>query len=266
MQQRSPVIFWLLLAATAVVDAVVVCWIFGDPRSELTGEPYYGLAFSQLSLLCAWVVLFRSRVGVGWIVPFIAGFLAALGEFWPYARDNVRVRAGQVYTVAPDWEQLASLAAMMWAHVILILLLLWLLKPTRLCRAFSCPTGERHWQFATRHLLIVMTCLAALLVVMRQSNISRDDVTLLITVPVMNATLFVAVLATAQAKWPWPIRLAASLAAALAIAGLCNWIPDSLNLYLIQSITIWAWLQVMSPRYGSEISNPDKLRSLEGVP
>src|SRR4051812_11313907 len=57
MQDRTTPIFWLLLAATLLVDLLAVVLVFGDnQRNHQVFVLYLSLAYGQLSLLCVWTL------------------------------------------------------------------------------------------------------------------------------------------------------------------------------------------------------------------
>lgn len=122
MPRRSPVIFWLLLAATISVDAVATYWIFDNESNTAAMTLYLALAFGQLSMLCEWAVLFHTVLGLRWLVPFVAGLPIAL---------LMTFAAGE-----PGPDALFAYMSLMWVHVALILLVLWILKPTHSFQTF----------------------------------------------------------------------------------------------------------------------------------
>lgn len=252
MQQRSPVIFWLLLAATLSVDAVATYWIceIGDQAASAT--LFIGLAFGQLSVLGAWAVLFRTRVGLRWLVPLVFGLLVAL--IFTYARASR-------FSGRPTLVLFYSYTGLMWAHVTLVLALLWLLKPTRIFASYFDRSGQRPWQFATKHLLMLMTSLSILMVVLGRAELLVDETANVVSLVIDNSLLLVAAVAATQAKWPWPLRLVASLSVAIIVAGICEWIrlafASELNSFafnLIQAIVLWSWLELMRPRRVEDVA------------
>jgi hypothetical protein len=256
MSRRSPIIYWLLLAATISVDAVATAWIFDNEFDPMT--LYIALAFGQLSSLCAWAVLLHTRVGLRWPVPFVAGFPIAFVMSW--ARSQYEV------------DTLFSFTGLMWVHVAIILSLLWLLRPTRIFADLSGRSNQRPWQFAVRHLLVLMTCLAILIVVLQRGEVLVDATVAVVSLMIGNAILLIAIIAATQARWPWPLRLAASLGAAIIIAGICEWtqaaFADEISSFafnIIQAIVIWSWIEVIGPRRSAEVANADKPQPLEAV-
>jgi hypothetical protein len=237
--QRSPVIFWLLLAATICVDAVAIFWLFEGGFEVAAVTLYIALGIGQLSALCAWVVLFHARLGLRWLVPFIAGFAFALLLSTPSR---------------PFAEALLTFTTLMWVHASLILSLLWFLKLTRIVAGLSDHSTQPSWQFAIRHLLVLMTCVAVLTVVLRRADILVDEPAAVVFFTIGNAILLIAIVAATQTRWPWQLRLTASLGTAIIIAGICEWtqtaFADEINSFafnLIQAIVIWLWLEQIRP-------------------
>ena len=249
MPQQSRLIFWLLLAATLAVDVVATSWIF---HNKLGGRPsttfFIGLAFGQLSVLCAWAVLYGERIGFRWLAPFAAG--AIVGGLLSSAERGYFVKNMITYT------------GLMWAQAALALPALWLLRPFRFVSGISHRTGQSRWQFGTRHLLALMTCLAGLLGVVLRSQKLSDNAGEVVVVVVCNAVLLLAVVSiVAKTNLHIVLRLAASLGAALAIAIPCEWFliglargENTFAMNLIQSVVIWAWLEVLRPQPDANIS------------
>ena len=245
--QRSPVIFWLLLAATVSVDAVAVFWLFDSRGGESHIEAatlYTALAFGQLSVICAWVVLTYARIGIRWLVPFFAGLPIALI---------------MEHTIT---NRLSTYTTLAWTHVALVLLSLWLLKPTRTFAGASDHSNQPSWQFSISHLLVLMTCVAVLTVVLRNADILVDEPASVVFFTIGNAILLIAIVAGTQTRWPWPLRLTASLGVAIIIAGICEWtqtaFADEINSFafnLIQALVIWSWLEQMRPAPATELEN-----------
>ncbi len=59
MNQRPQINFWLLLAATAAVDAVAIAWILDAGSASLAAYLFDALLAGQLAVVCVWAV-FRS--------------------------------------------------------------------------------------------------------------------------------------------------------------------------------------------------------------
>ena len=276
MPQRSPVIFWLLLAATISVDAVATAWMFDDLMQPMAVTLFIAMAYSQVSILCAWAVLCRPAIWIRWLVPFGVGFVVAL----IMTAAEIHLRTGQSFRWEQllaffRWELLLAYTSLMWVHVATLLLLLWFLKPTRLFANYLGRTNQWSWQFTTKHLLLLMTCLPILVIVFKKSAIVRSGVTAhgfveFVAWVVGNVLLLLAVAVTVQRKWKWVLRLAASAGAALVIGPFLQWaVPElSRTVYitafsLIQAFVVWAWLETIRPHDCADIVNADESQPLE---
>ncbi len=77
MRHRSPIIFWLLLAATLSVDAVAVCWFFYPSVSVARNVLLLALAFSQISVVSIASIFVECRASFLLCAPFVAALGAA---------------------------------------------------------------------------------------------------------------------------------------------------------------------------------------------
>jgi hypothetical protein len=245
MPQRSPVIFWLLLAATLCVDAAIVTWMFAKGRVEESAPPFLAMSFAQLGILCVWVVFVPKQVRFSWIAPLVAGIVIAV----------IVAVSADVDSPGERWEGFIAFLVLTWTHVAIVLPILWLLKPTRIGVAYADPGTKPRWQFSVMHLLSAMTCIAVLSVLVRQSVWMRRQMDVLATLPMANVSLLLLVVVAVQIRRHWLLRLAASLAGALAVAAAVEWsqaeIANGLNFFvytLIQAIVLWAWLEIMRQR------------------
>ena len=243
MPRTSPIIFWLLLAATLCVNAVSTYWIF-DEGSQASETLFLALAFAQLSVVCVYVVLTHDELGLRWLAPFALGIA-------------VGVIVAVVVAMVPEddtseFETLAIFTTLMWIHSAVALFVLWLLKSTRLLRSVAKNSTSTRWQFGVGHLLLAMSGLAILLAVLRQAEPVIESLTDVLTMCVGNSLLLLAVLIAAARVAYWVVRLAISLGTALAIAGMCSFtgiaFAVDLNSYafnLVQALMLWAWIEVL---------------------
>jgi hypothetical protein len=268
MSQRSPVIIWLLLVATLCVDAIAIAWLFNDFSQPKTALLFMALAYAQTSVLCTWAILRPSKTRLRWIAPFAAGFLAAI--IITFADERQR------YHQSFAWEQLLAFASVMWVHVAGLLLLLWLLKPTRLFMHYSGGSDERSWRFSIKHLLILSTILPVLVIVFKNSAIVRSGVTSrgvweFVLWVAGNIVLSVASAAITPKQWMWLLKLAACAGAGLASGLFLHWaVPDlsregfSLTAFsLIQAFVSWVWLEALYPSHVIRLAASDELPSPE---
>jgi hypothetical protein len=250
MPQRSPVIFRFLLAATLCVDAAIAVWMLWKGLNESSAALFLAMSFGQSSILCAWVMFVPKQVRFSWLAPLIAGIVIALivavSADGPPANER--------------WEGFIAFVVLTWTHVAIVLPILWILKPTRIGAAYANPDTKPRWQFSVMHLLIAMTCIAFLSVLIRQSIWVRRQIDVLATLPMANVSLLLLVVVAVQFKKHWLLRVAVSVAGALAVAAAVEWsqakIADGLNFYvyaLIQAIVLWAWLEIMRPHAATDV-------------
>jgi hypothetical protein len=225
--------------------------MFSKGLVEESAPPFLAMSFAQLGILCVWVVFVPKQVRFSWIAPLIAGItiaaIVALSVDGPPVRER--------------WEGFIAFVVLTWTHVAIVLPILWLLKPTRIGVAYADPGTKPRWQFSVMHLLTVMTCIAVLSVLVRQSIWMRRQMDVLAILPMANVSLLLLVVVAVQIQRHWLLRLAVSLAGALAIAAAVEWtqaqIADGLNFFvyaLIQAIVLWAWLEIMRPHAAMDVA------------
>jgi hypothetical protein len=243
--------FWLLLAITLCADIGAVAWLFYDLENSASSTSFIALAYAQVSYLSIWAALRNSVSRLRWLAPFGAGFVVA-------ATMLLAALSWQLGQSSRSWVGLIlAYLTLMWLHVALLLLLFWLLKPTRLLSTNIFTADRARWQFTTKHLFILMTGLPILVIVYTNSLIISSGVSLPGALAFAawvtgNAVLPLLVFAIVLRRWPWPLQLAASVALAGAIGLLLNWVLAGLTpiypvvLLLIQALVIWLWLRVFS--------------------
>src|SRR5262245_50769031 len=129
MKNGSNVIFWLLFAATAAVDAIAIYWMHEARTGHYQGVLYDALASSQVSLAAVWAVLGTRHKGVAAIILGIAAAVAAALTAWLVEMD---IR---------EW------LAFYGAFVTLLVILLWAFKHTAWWRR-AVPHEGAVWQFS----------------------------------------------------------------------------------------------------------------------
>lgn len=236
--QRSPVIFWLLVAATVAVSAVAVSGVYlCRAYKEVPSAAIIALCdawiFGILTVLSIWVVFSPRRrrwVGLMCLVAAVAvvAIVAALAIDFPF------------------WE----MAAICGSFVTALTLLLWVVKQTRIWRGGLARRRSSKWQFSVGQLLVLMTVVALLVATLRDSEIVRNQSA--------RGVLFVDVAAkvllgtTLVLAWARPWHPVLRLAAMLALGGLVDWGADratspysSLAVHsgLIEVLLIFAWLE-----------------------
>jgi hypothetical protein len=268
MPPRSPILFWLLLAATLAVDTVAIVWFAGSPRLSAAATLLIALAYGQLSTLCDWAA-FRSTLWIRWLVPFATGFGVALTitVTETYHSPGPMIR----------WEQLLAFTSLLWVHVAVLWLVLWLVKPTRLFSHDTSISGRQSWRFTMKHLFILLTCLPILVIVFKKSAIVRHGITfhgfeMFVAWVALNAALLIAISVIIRRQWLLPLRFAACLGAAIVVGMLLQrLLPDlskGLNMLafsLIQTFVIWGWLE-HSRKTRDEITNAGESSITKAMP
>jgi hypothetical protein len=240
MPQRSPIIFWLLFAATLCVDAVAIDWSrrasFETEGELFAGAFWYALATGQLSLVAIWSVMAAKRRIVA-VVASIAA-VAIVAYFAPY------------YEVA----NFADNVTWYGTHVLGLTLVLWLLRRTALWRRFRAEPTKR-WQFSLAHLVMLMTVIAVLLVFAR-FTIVFQMLTPAVLVPPFIIDILLAITTVMLAVSAKPAILRIALIAAVAISlgmlqiALLHWVePMAMShtvipALLIQAAVLVIWLEL----------------------
>jgi hypothetical protein len=249
MQQRSPLIFWLLLAATASVDAVAAVWAAGGqyPVSEYATVVIHALVLGQLGVVCLVFAMSAKPTFLTRIAPWIAALVATLviGLVIPPPAD---LRSVQVFSSYLGYYGL---------HCALLLAALWVLQRTKF---WSRRTGEvRTWQFSLFHVLGLMTLVAVLTTLMRENLLFRGDKWLNVLFAGSFVTLAVASVIIWSSAWHWMLRLAGVLGIAIGFGAISGAImlgeSRMLNTdlattfsvifgtyYLVQALVLSVWL------------------------
>lgn len=248
---RSPVIFWLLVAATLTVDATVLYWArYPERFYGLTQLALSALVYGQFSVTCIWLALGRSgsrRKDLS-IAAIIAAALVSMIATTPAVESSWKV-------VLTDF---ALHAALVWIAVKAI---------------ERTPYWQRRveqvasWSFSMMQLLVAMTVVAVLSAAVGNSiELTRtDDWKLNLAIIIGTACVPIASLLFWQLAIHWLFRLAGSLGCALLISLLFlpfvePMLPRFLTtFYLIQALVVSVWLGIgpIIPRFrqvGDEVS------------
>jgi hypothetical protein len=151
MPQRSPNIFWLLLAATLSVDYVAFFWMVSGGGPRFAQVAYDALVVGQLSIVCIWAGLRSAKIFWSRAAPWAAMLIAAV--------------AVGLFATPQQWVGLPYYGL----HVALLLSALWVFERTNFWRRQSGASSE--WRYSLVHLLIAMTIVAILLATMRESQL-----------------------------------------------------------------------------------------------
>ncbi len=238
MPQRSPINFWLLLAATICVDAIAMVWKYADGRGDRSESIFIALVFGQLSALCVWA-LFSSRQQLTRLfMPVVFTVAAALWTAltFPVSAPNI------------PWEQIALAYSSLWlTHAAGLMALLWVLKRTTYGRRWGYPVEVALWQFSMKHLLMAMTTFAVLVFVLRSSEMIRDVWLWVAIVIVNNTCVALACVFVQSAPWHVVLRVAAIAGIAALLGSLLyaiNRWPDVIAVNLIHALLLFLWLEV----------------------
>lgn len=238
MTQRSPVIFWLLLAATISVDAIALSWMASEPFPVpvFVTAACHALILSQLSVVCIWSSLSLKKSAWTRFVPGVGAVVATLVIAMS---TNEPVIFQAAFTTYLSYFGL---------HAALLVAALWLFERTAFWRRRS--GIPRDWQYSLAHLLIVMTVVAILAVALRSSPYFGDDRWINIVFVCSSVALAVASVFLWSLTWHWLLRLAAVLGFAWWLGAVFIWTNNQgLHLstilsthYLLQAIVLCVWL------------------------
>jgi hypothetical protein len=144
MPQRSPVLFWLLLAATLSVDALVWNWPDGTDRRNLW-KLQDALTMGQLSAVCAWSALRIKKPAWVQMMPWLAAVAASI--------------VTPVMVIVSS--QLRDSLTYHGVYVALLLAALWLFERSSFWRQRTDLSSV--WRYSVAQLLLTMTIVAVLL-------------------------------------------------------------------------------------------------------
>jgi hypothetical protein len=244
MPHRSPIIFWLLLAATISLDLVVFSWssLFG--RSDKYELMVLALAFGQVSSLCIWLVFCLRPAARRWLIAGAVFAAAVLG----------------IYRSEPGIGIVES-ATLIGFHAAAVFVAVWLQK----IAAAHGGQFSTDAQFSIKSLFVLTTATAVLAALVRSSEIVQAQWVFTVIFILCNVTVAVGCLLLWNRRWHSILRLAASLALAMVVGWCLSLVRPSLSdgyeiLFCVEVILIFAWLQfgeiVPYRRQGSEASMP----------
>jgi hypothetical protein len=266
MTQRSPLIFWLLLAATLAVDAVAAFWLSQDSNLLAPATLYGALVLSQLSVVVIW-----------WSLAAHSRALA----LWAWTALPLSLLLASVVTarVIDDFP-IGELCTLYGAHVALLIALLWIARQTKLWRRIRPGEVSSNWQFSVGQLLAVMTVIAVLIGSLQNTQFLHFAWAELAVEVSISSTCAVACVIVWLRRTHLAIRLASLLAitffidmaAMIASAAIIYFNPQSSLplsnrpfpvLYdfagsVIQCLVIFAWLEIgqVIPRSETEDIGP----------
>lgn len=230
MPQRSLINFWLLLAATISVDAVLLASTYAEEHRHIDSL-FVALVFGQLSALCVWALFASRQQFMRAIVPFAFSIAAAL--WMGLARQAIQV--------------VLAYSSLCLAHAAALIALLWALKRTKYGRRWSDPSDAGVWQFSIKHMLVVMTTLAVLVFILRSAVLFQEKWLLVVILIANNVGLALECVLVQGTAWHAILRSAAIAAVALLFGALLNAIRDWTDVFilnLIHAFVLFLWLEV----------------------
>jgi hypothetical protein len=238
MPQRSPVIFWLLVAATLAVDAVVVSWAYAGSLDRVEAL-YFGLVCGQISIVGIWACFSTAPRWWQWLTSPVAAFIAALLTVLLYER-------GQTYGMDDAFE-LGMVYFSLWTvQLLLVIGGVWFLRHTSLGERWGHCAPIGRWQFSLKHLLAIMTFTPIALVAVKETRSIGDVWLPLVLWTLNNAILAVAAAIVHMARFHPVVRLASLAALAIAFGLFLEGInlgPESMAINLIQASVVFLWLE-----------------------
>ena len=154
MPPRSPIIFWLLLAATVCID--VLAWMAVEaPRGPYWAVVFDALVIGQLSVIGIWSALRLTKSVWTRILPWLAVILASAAS-GPFGGSP------HVWNGLPYYG----------LHVALLLTALWPFERTSFWRRRTGSKSE--WKYSLAQLLVAMTMVAVLGAAIRHHQLFDD--------------------------------------------------------------------------------------------
>jgi hypothetical protein len=202
------ILFWLLLAATAAVDAVAIMWLVEGGIKSQAVFLYDALETGQVSVVAMWCLFGARKPWAAWAAALLTVGVVSLLE----------TRVAEL--------SFAEACGIYGSFFSLLALTLWLLKQTSFWRQLAGSDVSNRWQYSLSHLLAAMTVIALVIVALRGSELLIDSEDMwksyaMLTigdVALATSVLIVWLWTSWQPHW-WP-RLAAAFLPALAIGAL----------------------------------------------
>jgi hypothetical protein len=233
MQQKSPAIFWLLLAATLAVDSVAASWAYMATLDQ-AGNIYFGLVCSQISVVCIASSFSLTSSHRRWMGPLaVSVIVAALTTLLLHDRDGA-------------YQNFLVYLSLWLPQAAILIVLLWFLQQAPIAERWGSPNSRGNWQFSVANLLIMMTTCATLLVILRLAERMHGYWVDLAAWIANNIAVAVASLFIYVRRWHGFLRLGATLGVCL-VFGLWTQTStqghsDALSVNLIQAIVLFVWL------------------------
>jgi hypothetical protein len=204
MPQRSPLLIWLLAAATICADVVALAATLETPSNVDLQICLFALLLGQLSVVCIWAVM------------------RAAPNLWTRLLPPVAVLAVPAATATVVDENLLAFVGFCGLHAAFVMAALWILRRTPYWRR---RTGNyTNLQFSVLSLLLLSTIVAVLIVVTRQAELfksgDRDEASYVAAFLIGTVVLSVLSVVVMSGAAHWLLKSAAVLGIALAVGGL----------------------------------------------
>jgi hypothetical protein len=239
MPERPPIIFWLLLAATISIDAVVFpLAASGVPPALAAVSPYAhltadALIVSQLCIICIWAALSSKKII--WLSAILAAIVAAFTATVVIDPEREPFNAWKLYLA---YYGLVSA---------LLVSALWLFRGSKYWRR---RTGVAYsLQYSLAQLLIAMTVAAVLMTIVRSGPFQGNDQWVNIGLVVSIVALAAASAVIWSLSYHWLLQFAATIGVGIAVSIALGFAVDKQPFvfefamyFLIQAVVLSAWL------------------------
>jgi hypothetical protein len=262
MPQRSPLTFWLLLAATISVDAVAFAWAEAGPPDNYGFIAFDALVLSQISVVCTWAGLRSEKSMWTRFSPLLAVVLASL-VWGMFSERHFIGKVGEGWSL-----RMGLVLVNQGLHAAILLAMLWLFKRTALWKRRSDWAAE--WQFSIADLLVGMTVVAVLGAGMQLTdtfdNLDWADIA---TYGCPALLAISGVLIWSLWRTHWVLRASGVMGAAIGLVAVVLGAERHLHFatafpvimatnYLIQAVVLTVWLawEPLLPRARSATTEP----------
>jgi hypothetical protein len=245
VKQQSRILFWLLVAATATVDAVAIAWLIQTGLASRAAYLFDALVTGQLAVVSIWAVFAARHMWSSLLAVTVAILVSTGLEVWA-AWISAR-------------ESFGSYAALVAALVAA----LWILKQSLLWRRTASNSSTR-WQFSIGQVLVVMTIVAILLTALRGPEFAADagEWKYIVAISLCDVLIVLATVIFAIVIGAWWIRLAVdcavagtlgallTLAASVGLLGQLMTVPFQQEVIsymayaIVISLVLFAWLEL----------------------
>jgi hypothetical protein len=236
MRSSTSLRVWLLVAATACVEAVILSSLSVLNQNQHLVTALYGLIFGQVGVACIWLVFSDTLLGRRVLVAALAISLSALAM----------LRAEPPMTF---WISLAVIVA----DALAVCTVLWIYRATSYR---SARTTAR--QYSLTHLFVLTTIVAILAALLGAAKMLHETWLFTTAFLANNALMALGSVLFWQQRWARIGRLAATIVAALVSGWAVSLTRphlsgdlETINLLQVTLIAIWLEFGQIIPRYSS---------------